>query len=105
LVTDRELSETSEPSISPIFDYTDPLAQERPEYGGRWIAGVARVGNTELVVIVQERYTEAIGPPVALAKSVVLWGWSGLGVAAIIAAAVIWRRGNRSRAQPRQSAA
>jgi hypothetical protein len=68
----------SEHEIEPIYDYTDPLAKERPEYGGSWIAGAARVGSTELVVIVQERYAEAIGPPVALAKSVVLWGWSGL---------------------------
>src|SRR5262249_52699155 len=40
--------------------YFDPVSKRLPEYSGRWLAGFAPVGNTEMVVIVQQRYDEAI---------------------------------------------
>jgi hypothetical protein len=43
-------------------DYIDPLAHsatghDDSRFGGRWLAGVARVGDTANVVVVQTRYT------------------------------------------------
>jgi eukaryotic-like serine/threonine-protein kinase len=41
--------------------YTDPVGALQPEaYGGRWLAGFAPVGNTELLVIVQQRDDAAV---------------------------------------------
>jgi hypothetical protein len=35
--------------------YTDPFAARDPHYAGRWLAGLAPVGNTGFLVIVQQR--------------------------------------------------
>jgi serine/threonine-protein kinase len=41
--------------------YADPVGELQPEaYGGRWLAGFAPVGNTELLVIVQQRDDAAV---------------------------------------------
>ncbi len=43
--------------------YADPVAEHgHPEFSGRWLTGSARVGNTELIVLVQQRYEEAVAP-------------------------------------------
>jgi hypothetical protein len=47
-------------------DYRDPLD------GDRWLAGFAQVGNTELVVIVQQRYSEVIEPYASRVRDLVL---------------------------------
>jgi hypothetical protein len=39
-----------------------------PRYRGRWLAGIAPVGNTELTVIVQRRYDDAIEPRKSLGR-------------------------------------
>jgi hypothetical protein len=71
--------------IEPVGSYVDPLGSIFPEkYGGRWIAGFAQVGNTELMVIVQQRYADAVGQPTSLAKSFVRWGWGSLMLACIL---------------------
>jgi hypothetical protein len=36
--------------------------QGHPEYRSRWLTGSARVANTELVVLVQRDYNEAVAP-------------------------------------------
>ena len=38
-------------------DYADPVATRHPDYTGRWLAGFAAVPDTELIVLVQQRYT------------------------------------------------
>jgi serine/threonine-protein kinase len=50
-------------------DYRDPVGKQNPDYAGRWLAGFAPVGNTELAVIVQQRYDDAIPPDHGI-----LWG-------------------------------
>lgn len=39
-------------------DYRDPVAGQDGALAGRWLAGFAPVGNTEFVVIVQQRYDD-----------------------------------------------
>jgi serine/threonine-protein kinase len=71
--------------------YEDPLGALDPRYRGRWIAGLAPVGGTELSVIVQRRYDEAVssdrsltlglalGIATALTLSVLLVGSAAFG--------------------------
>ena len=77
--------------ISPDDNYVDPVAAVAKEYAGRWIAGFAPVGNTGFVVIVQQRFEDAVS-----VESSTLWGlalWSALAsiVAVAILAVVLWR--------------
>ena len=59
-----ELRPASGPPPFPADDdYADPVAENgHPEFSGRWLTGSARVGNTELIVLVQQRYEEAVAP-------------------------------------------
>jgi eukaryotic-like serine/threonine-protein kinase len=41
-------------------NYTDPVGSVQDGFKGRWIAGFAQVGNTAMVMIVQQRYEEAV---------------------------------------------
>jgi hypothetical protein len=53
------------PSHAPFpqdVHYQDPVGTIDPEFRGRWLAGSACVGNTELVVLVQQRYDQAVTP-------------------------------------------
>jgi serine/threonine-protein kinase len=51
------------PPFAADDDYADPVAEHgHPEFSGRWLTGSARVGNTELIVLVQQRYEEAVAP-------------------------------------------
>ena len=59
-------------SPDPIDHYEDPLLP------GRWLAGFAPVGDTEFVVIVQQRYDDAIGPVNTLATTLAWRGWTAL---------------------------
>jgi serine/threonine-protein kinase len=45
-------------------DHRDPI----PGFAGRWLAGVAPVGDTPFAVIVQTRYETAVGPNQRLAR-------------------------------------
>jgi hypothetical protein len=66
--------------------YEDPLAEVLPsKYGGRWLAGFAQVGNSEMVVIEQRQRPEWTPPRIWL-----LAGVGGLLVAGL--AALAWRR-------------
>ncbi len=66
--------------------YRDPLATEE---GGRWLAGFAPVGNTELAVIVQQRHDAVLGPDRRLVKGLLLWG-GGLLLAGALMSAGAW---------------
>jgi serine/threonine-protein kinase len=55
-------------TLHPTDDYRDPVAAIDPDYAGRWWAGFAPVGNTEMVVIVQQSEARALA-----ADQEVLW--------------------------------
>jgi hypothetical protein len=63
-------------------DYRDPVAARHAEYDGRWLAGFAPVGNTELVVVVQQRHDEAVAPHQAFLYR--LLGWGAAAVVAVL---------------------
>jgi hypothetical protein len=84
--------------------YLDPVgAGLDPVYAGRWLAGFAPVGNTEFVVVVQQRYAEAIGPDRALALDLILRGAVALTLAALLVGALV--RYGIGRALSRRTAA
>ena len=76
-----------QPPMNP--DYRDPLATQHKNYRGRMLAGFAPVGNTELLVIVQQRYDEAIEEDVTLARGLILGGGIFLSLGAIITGAIM----------------
>jgi serine/threonine-protein kinase len=59
-------------------EYVDPVGYSDARFRGRWLAGFAPVGNTEFVVVVQQRYDETIGPELALAWNMTFW--TGVGI-------------------------
>jgi hypothetical protein len=73
------------PEAGPPFDrslvtdarYVDPVGASDARYRGRWLAGFAPVGNTEFVVVVQQRYDETIGPELTSAWNVTFWAGVG----------------------------
>jgi serine/threonine-protein kinase len=84
------------PGLDPTDDYEDPVAVRHADYGGRWLAGFAPVGNTEFVVIVQQRYDEAVEPYQSAVRDLFLLGGIVLALGlALIAAALRYgvRRG------------
>jgi hypothetical protein len=55
-------------------NYHDPVADHgHAEYGGRWLTGSARVGHTDLVVLVQQRYDEAVAPHRSYFRRFLAW--------------------------------
>jgi hypothetical protein len=77
-------------------NYRDPVAAVVKAYTGRWIAGFAPVGNTGFVVVVQQRFEDAVS-----LESSTLWNlalWSALAsLVAIAILAVALRRWAASR--------
>ncbi|MBO0700043.1 MAG: protein kinase, partial [Zavarzinella sp.] len=61
-------------------DYADPVAARHPDYRGRWLAGFAPVPGTDLVVLVQQPYDEAVAPYRAFFRKFLEW---------LVAAAVV----------------
>jgi serine/threonine-protein kinase len=72
----RLTDEGREPDPAQAIDlnYRDPVADRDRSYGGRWLAGFAPVGNTELVVLVQQRYDETVASDRSLTLGLSLWG-------------------------------
>jgi hypothetical protein len=62
-------------------DYRDPAAERSAEYAGRWLAGSARVGNTELVVVTQQKYEDAMAPQRRFFHRLAWWAGGVLGTA------------------------
>ena len=71
-------------------DYRDPLGITHKEYRGRWLAGFAPVGNTECVVIVQQRYDETIEPDATLERNLALYGGLVLMLGLLLTVSVVW---------------
>jgi hypothetical protein len=76
-------------------DYADPIATDRPEFAGPWLASVAkvRVGpervDTGWVVVVQERRDEVLGPVAALQWRLRIGAVVGA-LALLVITAVVW---------------
>ena len=75
--------------FQPDDDYADPAAARHPEYAGRWLAGFAPVPDTELVVLVQQPYQEAVAPYRAFFRRFLEWV-AGAAVGAAILVASLW---------------
>jgi serine/threonine-protein kinase len=73
----------------PDDDYADPLAARNPEYAGRWLAGFAPVPDTELVVLVQQPYSEAVAPYRAFIRRFLEWV-AGTAVVAALVVTCLW---------------
>jgi hypothetical protein len=70
--------------------FTDPMSARDVRYAGRWLAALAPVGNTPLVVIVQQRYDEVIRPDRTLTRNLALAAGTGLTIGLVFTAAVAW---------------
>jgi hypothetical protein len=73
----------------PDPDYRDPFGEVDSSYKGRWLTGSARVGNTELVIVVQQRYADAVTRHRSLLRRAL--AWLGMAVAVGLAAFVALR--------------
>jgi hypothetical protein len=70
----RLVTEARQAPLPPNDDYHDPVADHgHADYGGRWLTGSARVGHTELVVQVQQRYDEAVAPHRSYFRRFLAW--------------------------------
>jgi hypothetical protein len=88
--------EAVDPERAVNTDYRDPLAARDPRFAGRWLAGFAPVGNTELAVIVQQPYESAVEPDRTLALDLFLRG----GVALALVVAALGTAGYAARREP-----
>jgi serine/threonine-protein kinase len=70
-------------------DYADPVAAHHPEFEGRWLAGFAAVPDTELVVLVQQPYREAVAPYRAFFRRFLEW-LVGAAVGAAVLVTLLW---------------
>ncbi len=80
-------------------DYADPVASRNPAYSGRWLAAAAPVEDTEFVVIVKQRYDEAVQPSAIFDRLRVMWGVViSLALICVVAMArAWWKEGERPR--------
>jgi len=91
------------PPFASDDDYADPVADHgHPEFSGRWLTGSARVGNTELIVLVQQRYEEAVAPYQAIIRRFLLiaGGLVGLVLLSLVGLRLIQARRRRQSAIP-----
>jgi len=77
-------------------DYVDPVGSVQTEYQGRWIAGFAPVGNTGLVVVVQQRYDKVLALDPSTFHNLIVWAAVVVFLAITILALVLWRWTRRS---------
>jgi predicted Ser/Thr protein kinase len=77
--------------ISPDDNYLDPVSSVAKEYAGRWIAGFAPVGNTGFVVVVQQRFADAVSLESSTLWNLALWSALASLVAVAILAMALWR--------------
>jgi hypothetical protein len=77
--------------IPPDDNYLDPVSSVAREYAGRWIAGFAPVGNTGFVVVVQQRFEDAVSLESSTFWSLALWSALASLVAVGILVILPWR--------------
>jgi hypothetical protein len=70
--------------------YADPIAAHDATYSGRWLAGFAPVGDTEFMVIIQERYGNAVEATVMSFWELGLWTAGSGAFLIIIVCGGIW---------------
>ncbi len=85
------------PAVTDDF-YVDPMSTRDSRYAGRWLAAFAPVGNTDLIVVVQQRYDEVIALDKTLSRNLALAVGSALALGILFAAAVTWYRMRQMRA-------
>lgn len=74
------LPEPRDAVLSIDLDYRDPADLRQ----GKWLAGFAPVGNTEYVVIVQQRIENALEADASLLRALLLWGALALSLGAFV---------------------
>lgn len=84
----------TEDSMNPAYE--DPMAKVNVTYSGRWLAGFAPVGNSEWIVIVQQRYSESIQPVKETLFRLALWTGIALGLLLLVFSAAAWLKLFRS---------
>ena len=77
--------------IPPDDNYLDPVSSVAREYAGRWIAGFAPVGNTGFIVVVQQRFEDAVSLESSTLWNLALWSALASVVAVAILVMVLWR--------------
>jgi serine/threonine-protein kinase len=70
--------------------YEDPVAARDGRFAGRWLAGFAPVGNTEFVVIVQQRYDEVVEPDQKVLLDLLAWAGGAVLLGALCVAGLYW---------------
>ncbi len=84
--------------ILPDDNYTDPVSSVAKDYEGRWIAGFAPAGDTHFVVIVQQRYAQALALDPSTFHNLIVWTAIVIFLAIAIIVFVLWRWPRRSHA-------
>jgi hypothetical protein len=81
------LDQSFDPAQAMDRHYRDPMATQDARYGRRWLAGFAPVGNTEFVVIVQQRYSEAVA-----FDYTIIWSGAAILLGVLLIVAIGWFR-------------
>jgi hypothetical protein len=87
--------EPGEPPFAQDQRYRDPVAElGHPDFADRWLTGSARVGNTELVVVVQQKDDVAIAAQQTFFHRFAAWagGVTALGLVLFVAFSVVRAR-------------
>ncbi len=96
IVPGRERWVPAPERVISIEGYRDPVAKTHPEYAGNWTAGLAPVGNTGYVVIVQTREDETMRLERTLAAQLAIWtGLSAIPGALLVGFAALYSRHRR----------
>jgi eukaryotic-like serine/threonine-protein kinase len=67
-----------------VDNYCDPLGIKDSKFGGSWLAAFVPVGDTELVVGVQQKYDKAVAPNLTLALDLFLGGGVAIALAVLM---------------------
>jgi serine/threonine-protein kinase len=89
------------PPLDEVTDrwYRDPVAARDLEFGGRWLAAFAPVGNTEFVVIVQQRYDQLVDFDQKLFRDLLLWAGGAVAVGLAFVGVLFWQGFGRAAAR------
>lgn len=93
----RELAEPAmKTSLLTAAAYRDPVASRDAAYAGEWLAGLAAVGNTGLLLVNQVRPLAPSAEDRALARDERFWKGAGVGLATVVVLPLLllllWRR-------------